>query len=62
MVEGGNFSLDLTVYVSSQRAKTEISLVLHPDQLKEDVFPISGFPRRLQDDYEGNVKVHIYVW
>jgi hypothetical protein len=56
MVVRGNFVLELTVHVSSKSAETEVSLVFEKDQLKTDVFPISGFPRRLQDDYEGNVK------
>jgi hypothetical protein len=64
MAKNGEFRLDLDVLVSSKRAKTEISLMLRPEQTKDGVFPISGFPRRLQDDYEGrasNSPINTYI-
>lgn len=52
MIEEGEFIMDLTVQVSSEMAETEILMVIRENQLKQNLFPISGFPRRLQDDYE----------
>ncbi|KAF1953384.1 FabD/lysophospholipase-like protein [Byssothecium circinans] len=47
------FAMDVPlVLISSERAETEILLKLRPDQEDKDLFPISGFPRRLQDDHK----------
>ncbi|UNI24922.1 hypothetical protein JDV02_010639 [Purpureocillium takamizusanense] len=53
MKEDKCFSLTHKIVVSSSLAETEIFLVLHADAQTTDKIPhISGFPRKLQHDYE----------
>lgn len=54
MVNEGTFSMKLTILVSSPLAETEILLLLHSEQQTvQAAFHISGFPRKLQEDYPG---------
>jgi hypothetical protein len=54
MIEGGEFGMQVRVRVSSELAETEISMALRADPTVHDFYPISGFPRKLQGDYEGD--------
>jgi hypothetical protein len=58
MIETGKFSMPVTVRVSSELAETEVSMRLRSKQVVEDHVPISGFPRKLREDYKGN---HLYL-
>ncbi|KAI1091858.1 acyl transferase/acyl hydrolase/lysophospholipase [Rostrohypoxylon terebratum] len=50
MIGEGQFSLTHTIMISHELAETEISMELR--NRKTEIFPISGFPRKLQQDHE----------
>ncbi|KAI1204747.1 uncharacterized protein F4807DRAFT_446063 [Annulohypoxylon truncatum] len=53
MIENGEFLLQHTIRISHELAETEVLMVLHKEkQLKKELFPISGFPRKLQEDHQ----------
>ncbi|KAI0882625.1 uncharacterized protein GGS22DRAFT_191215 [Annulohypoxylon maeteangense] len=55
MARKGEFHFLVDVRISSKRAETDIRLCIRSDKNEGNLFPISGFPRRLQDDYPGKV-------